>query len=717
MILVKILLIIDLIITIKCYNTNTVKVIDRFVKNGYTDIAKLYCPRIGVCSEGTHVMCMYYDADNQHGPMCHGVQNITMMPEFSERILEIINEIRSRTAKGVLHDKNGKILPRGYGIYRVEWEDELAIFAQVWANQCIMAKDRCHASRRFPDPGQIGGVYRFTYDDRWDVISTKKINIKFTEPGFTHGRVLYAIYYILRTQFSSMLKVITPEIIANITDQHIIDNNAYLQLFFGNIRYMGCGVSAFAEYVYTPDKKSIYNSVFLVCNYSQRLHLYDQLYLTEKPTEEGYSKESGCPPDFAEDSDLLCYETVCKQHCKYVPDTVVLPIFDIEDRPYRDKPKYRHYGNISKDVLDLGIISKSHGVAKEDHVNMEGLTKDKDFIETKIANSVEENLPDNLVPVRRNQPLGYNKKRKQRVPQYRNISIKKYDNKRSRDNVLKLVSKLQDAVEKIGTGNKRRQIIRDKVANIHKKLTRANAPKIINTNRLNNQNYKKYQNPTPNSQRNIYNSNTALQIRPVNNRNYNHDYRESASSDYASFSKNIRNNNNNPYARPYDYNRNYNQNMQHFVPQNAFPNNRVINSVNAYNNQKALQIRPFNNNDYNQNMQRYGTSHNAVFENRVRDGHNFNNYDIALQPRPLNTRSCHKNNAAAVRNTYDIRNQPLIHPDTYNMNSEVERNNYNDENTYDVSQPRRYYNEDDEKSLEVDRLLNYNNREQYRSTL
>ncbi|XP_041985539.1 venom allergen 3-like [Aricia agestis] len=138
-------IIIYFITTVKC-----IKVIDKFVKTG--PVVDKYCGKYGACDEGTHVMCRYYDPNNKFGPMCHDpYTNITLNEDQKEFIVAVVNEVRSRVAMGGDKLRDGSMLPQGYGVMSVAWDDELAEFAQLWANQCIEGYDLCRATSKFPD--------------------------------------------------------------------------------------------------------------------------------------------------------------------------------------------------------------------------------------------------------------------------------------------------------------------------------------------------------------------------------------------------------------------------------------------------------------------------------------------------------------------------------------------------------------------------------------
>ncbi|XP_046973126.1 uncharacterized protein LOC124539812 [Vanessa cardui] len=300
-----------------------------------------YCPRIGSCQEGTHVMCLHYNPLKKMGPTCSGVTDVSVTPDFAQMILDIINRIRSKVAAGTAKGRDGITLPKGYGIIRLNWDEELATFAQIWANQCTMKGDLCRDTKKYSKVGQTLGMSRFTIDSWQPLHSSNYLN----SSSLTHDKVKYAITAVLKAWYSMR---------ADITPQDIIQNsdrspkklaNQFIYLIYGNITHIGCGLSAYREYAYHDNNAALnYNSIQIVCNYSARLQSGYQVYITDPPTKPGYTKKCGCPLGFDEDDDCLCYESgrtlpyKCKDSSRCKPSVVVLPIFTVDDAPkaYQD---------------------------------------------------------------------------------------------------------------------------------------------------------------------------------------------------------------------------------------------------------------------------------------------------------------------------------------------------------------------------------------------
>ncbi|KAH9629881.1 hypothetical protein HF086_008172 [Spodoptera exigua] len=78
-----------------------------------------YCPALKHCLEGTHVMCMYYNPDRTMGPLCRNYVTITITQQMVRQILKEVNEIRIRVASGKETGKDGRPLPRAYGMMKM----------------------------------------------------------------------------------------------------------------------------------------------------------------------------------------------------------------------------------------------------------------------------------------------------------------------------------------------------------------------------------------------------------------------------------------------------------------------------------------------------------------------------------------------------------------------------------------------------------------------
>ncbi|CAH0697211.1 unnamed protein product [Spodoptera exigua] len=305
-----------------------------------------YCPAFPYCREGAHTMCVHYNPNQVMGPKCRNGQNITITEQLATQLLDITNAIRSKIANGKEKGKNGVLLPRGYGIFRLQWDNELATFAQVLANQCTLRHDFCRSTKRFPDPGQTVGLVRFSYPD-WKIMAKKQ-----DTPGLTEAKMSYAItvslknWYMQKVDVTEQMVKVYPDY--SLTSTPGTPGRLYLETINGGTTHMGCGLSAFSDFVFknTSQIKNIYNSIIVVCNYSARPQRGGESYTTEPPAPGlGYSPKCGCPPGSTEDQDCLCNlepktpEQKPPKKCNSLdgkgcePTLVLLPIFTIEDAP------------------------------------------------------------------------------------------------------------------------------------------------------------------------------------------------------------------------------------------------------------------------------------------------------------------------------------------------------------------------------------------------
>ncbi|XP_026322960.1 uncharacterized protein LOC113232440 isoform X2 [Hyposmocoma kahamanoa] len=316
-----------------------------------------YCPGLATCPEGSHVLCMYYTPGKITGPRCYQPMNITMTGELAQLILDITNAIRSKIALGKETGKQQAPLPRAYGMNKLKWDNELATFAQVMANQCILRHDLCRASKTFSDPGQSAGLVRFTHPD-WLPVSA---GAKFKTKGLIQPKLMYAVTQALRSWYNHK-DYVTPELIDTHPDFDRVAGGGklYLQMVYAKATYMGCGIIGYTEYAYHDNNANlIYNSVQIICNFSARPKPGGPVYDINPPDKPGYTVRCGCPPGFDEDNACLCENVTSKAnvYCdgkKCKPAVVLLPIFTVEDMP----PKAARRGYNNEDEIDELIMPK-----------------------------------------------------------------------------------------------------------------------------------------------------------------------------------------------------------------------------------------------------------------------------------------------------------------------------------------------------------------------
>ncbi|CAH2059556.1 unnamed protein product, partial [Iphiclides podalirius] len=333
------------------------------------------------CKEGTHVMCMFYDKDREMGPHCLNSQNITITPVLASKLLEISNAIRSKLALGKEKGSGGQPLPRAYGMLRLQWDEELATFAQVLANQCILRHDICRASKNFANPGQTAGRVRYTYPD-WKPITNAFTGVTAQEPRLNTEKLMYAIKQSAKSWYLQKAGV-TQDMILKYPDwvQHPTkrDGKLYLEMVTGHATHMGCGMSAYTEYTYKNNNAALnYNSVEVICNFSARPAPGTSVYYTQPPPNATPGSPCGCPLGYDDDEDCLCNEnpnykptpkpkirSCSGKNC--VPSIVLLPIIAMEDATPN---QLKRYNNETQDQLNHMEIfnndnSVNNGAVKE----------------------------------------------------------------------------------------------------------------------------------------------------------------------------------------------------------------------------------------------------------------------------------------------------------------------------------------------------------------
>nr|XP_021203624.2 uncharacterized protein LOC110385181 [Bombyx mori] len=333
-------MIILLLTNILVQATTSSLVIDKFSHDAV--YVRDFCPKMQHCPEGAHVMCMYYNKNQVYSPRCSNPRNISMTAEVAKKLLDVSNAVRSKIASGKEHGKGRQYLPRGYGVFRLSWDSELATFAQVLANQCVLRHDLCRATKRFPDPGQTAGLVRFSFPD-WYLINKQEL---FKTPDLNPDKLLYAAIKVLKSWYNQKSSVTADMILSYpdwTKDPKDQGGRLYMEMIQGPATHMGCGVSAYTEYAhYDSNPNLIYNSVEIICNYSAKPRKGLPVYNTTPPENPAYNGACGCPDGSIEDDDCLCnlsekdkeaIRTCADPDSNCEPTVVLLPIFSIEDAP------------------------------------------------------------------------------------------------------------------------------------------------------------------------------------------------------------------------------------------------------------------------------------------------------------------------------------------------------------------------------------------------
>ncbi|XP_063389609.1 myb-like protein I [Cydia fagiglandana] len=250
-----------------------------------------YCTKVVDCLPGTHVMCLYGNKTIM-GPRCSGGKMLPLTEDEKTHVLDILNEFKRNLAKGK------EDLPKAYGMRKLFWDDSLAEFAQVWANQCDGGRhDLCRASEEFPSAGQAMCTLRFNYPD-W---SLQGVQFKDTSKTLTPEKRVQVI-----ESFAEAIYETSDVEIEQIENYPSGDfRNSYLLAVHGSTTNVGCGMSSFHDYYRTADEEPIiFHAVEIVCNFSSQPKGGEKVYETKWSDGEGWTK-CGCPDGFIED-DCLC---------------------------------------------------------------------------------------------------------------------------------------------------------------------------------------------------------------------------------------------------------------------------------------------------------------------------------------------------------------------------------------------------------------------------
>ncbi|XP_050357481.1 uncharacterized protein LOC126778125 [Nymphalis io] len=365
-----------LILTLILLHARCSRVIDKHQEAIYMSD---YCPKIGECVEGSHVMCTHYNPKSEMGPLCVGTEKVSITDEYAEILLDLMNSIRSKAANGLVIGYERQKLPRGYGIFRLQWDPELATFAQLWANQCIIDNDICRATKKFADPGQLLVLTMFSEPD-WLLIGKRTY---FNETGFNMKKLRYCLFGSIRSWYTTKKQIDADIILGRKWSTNLL-KNPYLQLVQGSATHVGCGISVFKSFFYSSeDNDLLFNLVRLVCNFSTRIR-EGQIYSTDPPTEVGYTVKCGCPLGYDEDADCLCYESgrglpfSCKYgQCK--PHVVVLPIITVEDAPPHTLLDHSSRQESNTELTKRNKFDRNNGTYSKRHVRPSLFSKSSIF--------------------------------------------------------------------------------------------------------------------------------------------------------------------------------------------------------------------------------------------------------------------------------------------------------------------------------------------------
>ncbi|XP_043468879.1 venom allergen 3-like [Leptopilina heterotoma] len=148
----------------------------------------------------THTMCLFPDP-NPHR-VCP-VSHVGLNSDQIREILELHNSLRQKVASGGETRGNPGPQPPAISIPDLVWDDELAIIAQRWVNQCRFSMDSCRHVQRFFVGQNIGGKFVTTVPS--DII-TQIINDWYNEvEKFDSRQVERVMDYTLVLRYTQMV--------------------------------------------------------------------------------------------------------------------------------------------------------------------------------------------------------------------------------------------------------------------------------------------------------------------------------------------------------------------------------------------------------------------------------------------------------------------------------------------------------------------------------
>ncbi|XP_011871194.1 PREDICTED: venom allergen 3-like [Vollenhovia emeryi] len=106
-----------------------------------------YCNVKSCTDKSSHTMCKYSSASPAEA--CNQSNNIGLSNADKNAIVAKHNELRQKVASGQETRGRPGPQPAAVNMPNLVWDDELAMIAQKWANQCNFSHDKCRNSDRF----------------------------------------------------------------------------------------------------------------------------------------------------------------------------------------------------------------------------------------------------------------------------------------------------------------------------------------------------------------------------------------------------------------------------------------------------------------------------------------------------------------------------------------------------------------------------------------
>ncbi|XP_044746289.1 peptidase inhibitor 16-like [Coccinella septempunctata] len=179
-----------------------------------------------------HVMCTLKH-DCSVGPECKVKTKFEYTGGLKSFTLDLHNYYRNKIASGEALGQNDGNLPQAADMMELVWDEELAYFAQCYANKCILQYDKCRQSSAGENIGQLI-FFRVS-------VKPKSVQEIITE-------MLESAYY-----SSSTMPL---EDVENYKDNK--HTKQFAQLAWSGTSRLGCGVTKLLENV---------TAFFMVCNY------------------------------------------------------------------------------------------------------------------------------------------------------------------------------------------------------------------------------------------------------------------------------------------------------------------------------------------------------------------------------------------------------------------------------------------------------------------
>lgn len=230
---------------------------------GLAAAANEYC---ALCSD--HVMCKY--PSDTPGKACKNYQKPTMSSSDKELIVRLHNEYRNKVALGQeTRGKNNVAQPSASNMRKMSWDDEIATYAQRWADQCTFDHDTCHTTKDKTISGQnllLGGLAPNQTTPDWK----EAVKLWYEEVTARDG--------------SLNTKPFT-------ADSTFMDVGHYTQLTWADTYAVGCAYST-----YTAGSGTTVDTQLVVCNYKPSGNFEGEVQYA------GGQPASNCPTGTQKDS-------------------------------------------------------------------------------------------------------------------------------------------------------------------------------------------------------------------------------------------------------------------------------------------------------------------------------------------------------------------------------------------------------------------------------